>query len=104
MSIHQLKIREPWFERVAAGQKRAEVRKHDRDFQVGDTLHLIEVSDYGNPNQHYVERDARGRFVNDWRENDPVFATITHVLPAAQADGIEAGYCVLSIEVMEAQP
>lgn len=29
MTTHDLKTRTPWFNRVAAGEKRAEIRRHD---------------------------------------------------------------------------
>lgn len=37
---HNLKIDRKWFEAVAAGRKKAEVRRADRDFSVGDDLLL----------------------------------------------------------------
>lgn len=101
MATHDLKIESRWFARVASGKKRSEIRKHDRDYQVGDVLRLFEVNEYGSRKGHFVERDERGRFVNRWVDTDPILARVTHVLPGAQADGITPDYCVLSIEVME---
>lgn len=100
MSTHELKIETRWFERVAAGEKRAEIREHDRDYQVGDLLHLYEVNEWGNRRKHFVERDERGRFVQRWVGNNPIVAAVTHVLPAHMAAGIADGYCLLSIEVL----
>ena len=42
MNIHDLKIWPIFFESVVAGHKKCEVRKDDRDFNVGDTLNLHE--------------------------------------------------------------
>ena len=98
-ATHKLKIQEPWTSRVRSGQKRAEIRKHDRDFQAGDLLELIPANSAGNPTQEWVERDAGGRFLNEYRPLEPIRARITHVLPGAQFPGIADGYCVLSIEV-----
>lgn len=104
MSTHELKTRTPWFNRVASGEKRAEIRKHDRDFQVGDLLRLIEVGQDGFRKSTWVPagRDAQGRFTAGYyHEAPPVLARITHVLLGAQADGIDDGYCLLSIELVE---
>lgn len=38
--VHQLKTVEPYFSSVKSGNKTFEVRKFDRDFQVGDFLWL----------------------------------------------------------------
>ena len=40
--IHALKIEPYYFEEVLSGQKTFEIRKHDRDFMVGDLLALNE--------------------------------------------------------------
>lgn len=40
--IHELKIYPQYFEKVLDGTKTFEVRKNDRDFQVGDTVVLKE--------------------------------------------------------------
>ena len=42
MTTHQLKTWPEFFEKVWVGEKTFEVRKDDRDFQVGDTLDLAE--------------------------------------------------------------
>lgn len=39
---HDLKTTQPYFDALKNGQKRFEIRKNDRDFQVGDYLHLQE--------------------------------------------------------------
>ena len=40
--IHELKILTEYFEAVASGRKRFEIRKNDRDYKVGDRLYLRE--------------------------------------------------------------
>lgn len=54
---HELKCRPEYFSRVMSGQKTFEVRKNDRNFQVGDFVTLKEYDpekgwpDHGSYNQ-----------------------------------------------------
>ena len=100
MATHELKTRTRWLDRVAAGEKRAEVRRHDRDFQVGDTLHLVEVDDYGYTVWTRGVRDLRGRFIGMHQRS--VDVRVTHVLLGAHADGIDDDCCLLSVELAAA--
>jgi hypothetical protein len=95
MSTHNLKIRTTWLDRIVAGDKRAEIRKHDRDYQVGDTLHLTEVDgQYGYPVTYpYDESEPE----SPDRGHRTVDVIVTHVLDGRLAEGIDDGYCVLSI-------
>lgn len=43
MATHNLKTWMPFYQDVIDGRKIFELRKNDRDYQVGDTLTLIEV-------------------------------------------------------------
>lgn len=40
MKTHELKVLPEYYERIASGQKKFEIRNNDRDFQVGDLLRL----------------------------------------------------------------
>lgn len=91
MTTHRLKIRSEWLARVAAGEKRTEVRKHDRDFQAGDAIEFVEVKEA-------IGMYAVGGLINT-PERVALKANITHVLPGHMVDGISDDYCVLSIEV-----
>ncbi len=42
MAHHDLKIWTEFFPKVQQGRKKAEIRKNDRDFQLGDTVLLKE--------------------------------------------------------------
>ena len=48
MTQHVLKIHPQFLPRIFNGQKTFEIRKNDRDYQVGDTLLLVEH----NPNSN----------------------------------------------------
>jgi ASC-1-like (ASCH) protein len=79
MKTHYLKTWPPYFERIKNGQKTFEVRKNDRDFQVGDTAILNEF----NPKTQEFT-------------GDEVIRIITYVLHGGQF-GIESGFCVFGL-------
>lgn len=78
---HELKIFPEFFAAVCAGVKRAELRKNDRDYRVGDTLHLMETP-RGSCHQ-------TGEFIN---------VKITHI---ADVGEWMPGYVLLSVELQE---
>ncbi len=81
MKEHELKCHPEYFSRVASGQKTFEIRKNDRDFQVGDIIILKEYDpDIGWPDHAaYAVLDIK----------------ITYMTTFAQKDG----WCVLGIEI-----
>lgn len=78
---HDLKIYPEFFSAVCTGVKRAELRKNDRDYLVGDTLHLMETP---RGSCHRT-----GEFIN---------VTITHI---ADVGEWMPGYVLLSVELQE---
>lgn len=85
MTHHKLKIDAHWFDRLVDGTKAAEVRKHDRDYQIGDRI-TFRANDYGN-GYSLMPTGAR-----------EISATISHILPASVfPEGIQAGYSVISL-------
>ena len=85
---HRLKTLPQFFDAVQRGDKRFDVRRNDRQFQRGD----IVILQYFHPKDGY----ARGpdmkmkemRFRVGWTLHGPAF-------------GVEAGYCVFSLEPIE---
>jgi hypothetical protein len=57
-SVHDLKCWPQFFEAVASGEKRFELRENDRNYRVGDTLLLHEWSPNGDG---YSGRTVRAR-------------------------------------------
>jgi ASC-1-like (ASCH) protein len=43
--LHQLKIKQCYLYHIREGKKTFEVRKNDRDFQVGDTIRFLPLED-----------------------------------------------------------
>jgi hypothetical protein len=82
MMTHELKTHPQHFAHVQSGAKRAEIRKDDRGFAVGDVLVLREYD---------READAlTGRYVE---------VRVTHVLKGFE--GLAEGFVSLSIEPLQ---
>jgi len=76
--IHELKTWPNYFQRVQQGVKTFEIRRNDRDFQVGDILNLTSY------NPETKEQGPRKAY------------QVTYILHGEQF-GIERGYCVMAI-------
>lgn len=77
--LHELKIYPKYFDAVLNGNKQFEIRKNDRDFQVGDNIFLREWD-----NIKYSGRT--------------IFAEIAYVLDD-KFIGLKEGYVALGIKV-----
>lgn len=76
---HDLKIQSKYFDAIASGEKRFEVRKNDRLYQVGDTLRLHEILKHGEK-----------------REPRTFNVEVTYILYGGLF-GIDPDYCIMSI-------
>lgn len=81
---HYLKTWAPYYRRIESGEKRFEVRKNDRDFQVGDMLILQE---YDPHMEIYTGPE--------------MIMTVTYILHGGNF-GIEDGYVVMAITPIHA--
>ena len=71
--IHRIKLSYLYFDDAQNGKKNFELRKDDRNYQVGDKLVLSEVK-------------------------DNVLTEVDVVYKLADYTGLEAGYCILGID------
>ena len=74
---HQLKISSKYFDAVNEGIKKFEIRKDDRDYQVGDVVQFLEFDD--------------GKYSG--RKSDSV--VVVYVLRNAEKYGLKPGYCII---------
>jgi hypothetical protein len=79
-TIHTLKCWPEYIQPIIDGKKKFEIRKHDRDFQVGD---LLELQEYNPINKSYTDRK--------------ILVSITHIMRGPTM-GISNGYCIMSID------
>lgn len=81
MTQHPLKTLAPFFDAVADGSKTFELRKNDRNYQVGDTLLL--------------ERWCEPGPLQDTK-TAPIRKTVTYVLRGGQY-GLDREFCILGL-------
>jgi hypothetical protein len=85
-TVHKLKIAPRWFDAVSYGAKPFEVRRDDRDYQVGDVLVLREWIEY-----HWTPWGG-------YYTGRSVMRRVTYVLRHEDfPQGIAEGYCVLGL-------
>lgn len=76
---HRLKIKPEYFEAVTRGEKNFELRKDDRNYQVGDLVKLLEWD-----GEKYTGRESRR-------------IPIRYVLRNCEEYGLKEGYCILGL-------
>lgn len=83
--VHKLKCIQPYFDDVRLGRKTFEVRKDDRNYQVGDRLDIFVGSE---------------DIVDDGKYRPHVHLWVNYKLSGGNF-GIEEGYCVLGLTFIE---
>lgn len=79
MKKHILKTHPEYFKEIILGNKKFEIRKNDRGFEVGDELILKE---YDPEYNQYTENEFS--------------VLITYILENAKDFGLMDGYCIIS--------
>jgi hypothetical protein len=102
---HRLKTHESAFLEVRSGRKKAEFRRNDRDFMVGDVVYL----DRWRPGYYRHGIGDGGAYVNangfaasgvGEGDMDVIVVRITHIQTGF---GIPDGFCMFSFETIRAQ-
>ena len=88
MKLHELKIKHEYLVEVVMGRKTFELRKNDRDYQVGDLIRFdIKESIFDSPRDIYIDKDTLYK--------------ITYVLKDVPQYGLDKDYCILAIKKVE---
>lgn len=77
--IHELKIKSEYLLEVENGNKTFEIRKNDRNFKIGDYLHLRGYNDGSYTGLESVKK-------------------ITYIFEGNDEYGLKKGFCILSIK------
>lgn len=98
MKTHYKKLVQPYFDYVSLGIKKFELRKNDCDYQNGDILVLQEYEKREFEKRTLWEQKGK-KFVSGIYTSREITTQIRYVL--SDYEGIQDGYCILGIEVLE---
>ena len=89
MKLHELKILHEYLIDVSIGKKTFELRKNDRDYQVGDLIRFIDIrEDDSTTNKNRIEPNI----------DENTLYRITYVLKDVEKYGLDKDYCILAIK------
>ena len=88
MKLHELKIKHEYLVEVDMGRKTFELRKNDRDYQVGDLIRFIDIKQ--------DNKDGCDIYINE----DDLYK-ITYILKNVPQYGLDKDYCILAIKKLE---
>ena len=88
MKLHELKIKHEYLVEVTMGRKTFELRKNDRDYQVGDLIRFIDI-----------KQDSKGGC--DIYIDEETLYKITYVLKDVPEYGLDKDYCILGIKKLK---
>lgn len=92
MTLHELKILHEYLIDVSIGKKTFELRKNDRDYQVGDLIRFIDVrEDDSATNKNQIEPNI----------DENTLYRITYVLKDVDQYGLDRDYCILAIKKLD---
>lgn len=118
MKFHELKIKQEYLDAVKSGIKPFEIRKNDRDFQVGDIVNFKVVHNDLVPTNMYSIRELQEKGFTVVERNDPStypmksfevtkadedVYQITYVLKDVPQYGLHKDYCIFGLKKLEAK-
>ena len=88
MTLHELKILHGYLIDVSIGKKTFELRKNDRDYQVGDLIRFIDIREDDSTAKNQIEPNI----------DENTLYRITYVLKDVEKYGLDRDYCILAIK------
>lgn len=93
MKLHELKILHEYLIDITLGKKTFELRKNDRDYQVGDLIRFIDIREDDSAAKNSIYKNQIEPNID---EN--TLYRITYVLKGVEQYGIDKDYCILAIK------
>ena len=90
MKLHELKIKHEYLVDIARGVKTFELRKNDRDYQVGDLIRFIDIK----------QSDSDKCDCDIYIDKDTLYKII-YILKDVPQYGLDKDYCILAIKKVE---
>ena len=90
MKLHELKIKHEYLIEVVMGRKTFELRKNDKDYQVGDLIRFIDIK----------QSNSNNRDCDIYIDEDDLYK-ITYILKNVPQYGLDKDYCILAIKKLE---
>ena len=91
MKLHELKILHKYLLDVDLGNKTFELRKNDRDYQVGDLIRFIDIREDDSTAKNQIEPNI----------DENTLYRITYVLKDVEKYGLDKDYCILAIKKLD---
>ena len=88
MKLHELKILHKYLIEVDLGNKTFELRKNDRDYQVGDLIRFIDIREDDSTTKNQIEPNI----------DENTLYRITYILKDVEKYGLDKDYCILAIK------
>ncbi len=97
MIVHNLKIKYEYAKDIVSGLKTFEIRKDDRNFQVGDFIafSIIDLPSHDDSGKNFNENEAEQNKIFD--EIDKTIYRITYKLNNIPEYGLNSEYCILGL-------
>lgn len=96
MKLHELKIKHEYLVEIVLGNKTFELRKNDRDYQVGDLIRFINIP---SPKKDLTLSEI-SRVSSAYIDENTLYR-ITYILQNVQEYGLDKNYCILGIKKMK---
>lgn len=85
--LHTVRSWSHFYDAIVAGKKTHDLRKDDRNYQVGDVLRLERFD------------NVKGQYTGEWTLVDITYITNRETPCAFSSSVVAPGYCILSIQL-----